>query len=150
VARYGKRLLQQIQSMFTTIHRRGILTDRTWFRRMAEHREEILKEAWRRMPNNKDAINLAERLWNDRNDYFRFIETNIPPTNNLGEQAIRRVVIDRKVTQGTRSDWGNRWLERFWSVLATCEQHSTSAMSFLQSCIQSLVHGLSPPSLLAR
>ena len=23
---------------------------------------------------------------------------------------------------GTRSDWGNRWWERIWSVLATCEQ----------------------------
>jgi len=136
--------------MFSTIHRRGILTDRTWFRRMSGHQESILREAWHRLPNDKSAINLAERLWNFRDDYSRFIVTGIPPTNNLGEQAIRRVVIDRNVTQGTRSDWGNRWLERFWSVLATCEQRRTSAMSFLQSCIQSLVHGLSPPPLLAR
>ena len=69
------------------------------------------------------------------------------PTNNVGEQAIRRVVIDRKVTQGTRSDWGNRWQERIWSVLATCGQQGINVMSFLNSCIESFLHGLAPPSL---
>ena len=54
--------------------------------------------------------------WNWQEEYFRFIEKNIPPTNNLGEQTIHKVVIDRMVTLGTRSDWDNRWQERFWSV----------------------------------
>jgi hypothetical protein len=31
----------------------------------------------------------------------------IPSTNNAAEQAIRAIVIDRKVTQGMRSEWGN-------------------------------------------
>jgi transposase len=150
VSRYGKRLLKQIQLMFSTIHRKGILTDRTWFRRMAEHQESVLREAWHRIPDDNGSRNIAERLWNFRDDYFRFIESGLPPTNNVGEQTIRRVVIDRKVTQGTRSDWGHRWLERFWSVLATCEQRGASVMSFLQSCVGSFLHGLAPPSLLSR
>ena len=50
-------------------------------------------------PGGKDAINLAERLWNWQAEYFRFIESNLPATNNLGELTIRKVVIDRKVTQ---------------------------------------------------
>jgi len=57
-------------------------------------------------------------------------------------------VIDRKVTQGTRSDWGNRWLERFWSVLTTCEQQTTNVMTFLKTCVESFLHGLAPPPLL--
>ena len=72
----------------------------------------ILKVSWQRLPDNKDAINIAERLWNERDGYFHFIVSGVPPTNNLCEQSIRRVVIDRKITQGTRSDWGDRWQER--------------------------------------
>ena len=40
--------------------------------------------------------------------YFRFITTaGVDPTNNLAEQAIRFVVIDRLITQGTRSERGD-------------------------------------------
>ncbi len=36
--------------------------------------------------------------------------------------------LDRKVTQGTRSNWGNRWLERFWSIQMTCEQQGRNLL----------------------
>jgi transposase len=150
VSRYGHRLLSAIQQMFSTIHRRGAILDRHWFLRMYRHRESILKESRCRVPKNKDALNLSERLRNDPEGYFRFIESGIPPTNNLAEQSIRRVVINRKVTQGTRSDWGNRWWERIWSVMATCEQQGKNIMVFLKSAIDSLFHGLDPPKLLEK
>ncbi|MDR1494090.1 MAG: hypothetical protein LBT05_15415 [Planctomycetaceae bacterium] len=79
---------------------------------------------------------------------FRFIESNIPPTNNLAEQTICKVVIDRKVTQGARSDWGNRRQKRFWSVLATCEQRGANVTSFLKNCVDALLHGRTPPQLI--
>jgi hypothetical protein len=63
VSRYGKRLLSAIPSMFSTIHRKGELLERNWLRRRCDHREMILAEAWRRIPENKDAINIAERRW---------------------------------------------------------------------------------------
>ena len=107
VARYGKRLLKRIQSMFTMIHRKGDLKEKNWQSRMCSLQQAILKVAWGTIPQSNDAINIAERLWNWQNEYFRFIDENIPPTNNLAVQTIRRVVIDRKVSQGTRSDWGN-------------------------------------------
>jgi transposase len=147
VSNYGKRLLCAIQSMFSTIHRHGELLPRNWLRRMHLHREEILKTAWHRIPQNTNAKNIALRLRNHQDDYFRFIETGIPPTNNLAEQSIRRVVIDRKITQGTRSDWGTRWQERLWSILATCEQRGENVMSFLRACLDSFLHGHAPPSL---
>ncbi|MFA6175870.1 MAG: hypothetical protein WC765_04750 [Phycisphaerae bacterium] len=39
---------------------------------------------------------------------------DVCPTNNLSEQAIRFVVIDRRVTQGTRSWAGMRFCE--WAM----------------------------------
>ena len=121
-ARCGNRFLKKIRGMFSTIHRRDALSERTWRRQMRSHRESVLKMAWGTIPDDKDAINITERLWNGKAEYFRFIDEKIPPTNNLGGQTIREVVIDRKVTQGTRSDWVNRWPKRFWSVLSACEQ----------------------------
>ena len=56
---------------------------------------------------------MANRFHKHGEAYFRFITTpGIDPTNNLAEQAIRFVVIDRRITQGTRSETGRRWCER--------------------------------------
>ena len=148
VSNYGKRLLVAIRSMFSTIHRHGEILERNWLRRMRRHRGEIMGEVKHRIPNAKDAKNIAERLMKWEEEYFRFIEAGIPPTNNLGEQSIRCVVIDRKVTQGTRSEWGNRWMERIWSVLSTCKQRKVNVMSFLRACVDSFIYGHTPPSFL--
>ncbi len=45
---------------------------------------------------------------------------DIEPTNNLAEQAIRFVVIDRRITQGTRGESGRQWCECIWTAIATC------------------------------
>jgi len=149
IANYGKRFLDAIGTMFKTIHRKDELQYVNWFRRMKEHQRVILKVAWHRLPTkDKDAWNIAVRLWNEEASYFRFIAEGLPATNNLAEQSIRRVVLNRKVTQGTRSDWGNRWWERIWSVLATCEQQGKSVMEFLKSCVGALLLGRSAPTLL--
>jgi transposase len=66
----------------------------------------------------------------------------------LAEQAIRFVVIDRKVTQGTRSTTGQRWLERIWTVMATCAQTGRSVFEFLHESITAYFAGQPPPELL--
>ena len=41
------------------------------------------------------------------------------PTNNLAEQAIRFLALDRHVTQGTRSPQRRQWYARICSASAT-------------------------------
>ena len=72
----------------------------------------------------------------------------IGPTNNLAEQAIRFVVIDRRITQGTRSEKGRRWCERIWTVIATCAQQGRAVIQFLLGSVQAHLSGALPPSLL--
>jgi transposase len=151
VSRYGTRLLDEIRTMFRMLHRRHeFKLARNWLCRMRECRESILRIVRGRVPPDKDVQNLSERLRDCQDDYFRFFESDIPATNNLCEQSIRRVVIDRKITQGTRSDWGNRWCERIWSVLATCEQQGKNVLSFLQSAVRSLHEKRTTPNLLEK
>ena len=149
VSNYGNRLLESIRAMFKTYHRKDDLQEWNWFRRMKEHQRSIVKAAWHRLPkDDKDAWNIAVRLWDEEESYFRFIKEALPPTNNLCEQSIRRVVLNRKITQGTRSEWGNRWWERIWTVLATCQQQGKNVMDCLKSCMNAWIHGLAPPALM--
>ena len=135
--------------MFETIHRQDELTEIGFKRLMNRHKRAILKTVQRFVPEHKKATVLAERLEKYGESYFLFIDNPaIEPTNNVAEREIRTLVLDRKVTQGVRSDVGNEWHERFWTVLATCRRRSKNVMSFLREAIFSLLHGLSPPSLL--
>ncbi len=64
------------------------------------------------------------------------------------EQRFRFVVIDRKITQGTRGEAGRRWCERIWTVLATCAEQGRSAFDFLYRSIVAHFTNQAAPSLL--
>ena len=146
VSSWGKNLLEEIHRMFSLYHRRGqYKSEYYWLSRMRACKEMILTVALSHLPARHMAQTLSARFKDWHEDYFRFIEEDLPPTNNLCEQSIRPVVIDRKITQGTRSDWGNRWSERIWTVLATCKQKDMNALSFIRSCVGAFLQGFSPP-----
>ena len=116
---------------------------------LAAARNDVLWAGTTRVPDTKHARNLAKRFHKHGAAYFRFVTTpGIEPTNNLAEQAIRFVVIDRRITQGTRSEKGRRWCERIWTVIATCAQQGRAAFQFLLDSVQAHLSGASPPSLL--
>ena len=78
--------------------------------------------------------------------YFRFTTTpGLEPTNNLVEQAIRFVVLDRHVTQGTRSERGQRWCERIWTAITTCIQQQRSFFEFLYQSVNNHFAGKPTP-----
>ena len=102
-----------------------------------------------RAPQRSEAQNLAKRFRLHGEGYVRFITTlGIGPTNNLAEQAIRFVVLDRLVTQGTRSERGPRWCERIWTAIATCTQQGRSVLHDLRDALYAHVRGEPAPSLL--
>ncbi len=108
-----------------------------------------MKAATTGVPETKQARNMAKRFRENGESYFRFITTpGVDPTNNLAEQAIRFVVIDRRITQGTRSEKGRRWCERIWTVIATCARQGRAVFQFLLDSVQAYLSGTLPPSLL--
>jgi hypothetical protein len=147
VCRYGERLLGEVKKMYGTIHQREGLTKMSWKRRMNKHRRQIEEAAAYRVPEQKEAQNLSKRIKEWGSSYFTFIEKETPSTNNAAEQAIRAIVIDRKAAQGSRGEWGNRWMERFWSILTTCTQQGKPLIDFLYDCVYSSLNNLPPPSL---
>lgn len=144
---FANRLLKKIRALFRVIHRRESLTSEQFRRRLEKARGEILKVG-KRAPCHVEAQNNAERFRNHGKAYFEFTTTpDIAPTNNLGERAIRFLVIDRKITQGKRGLTGRESCERIWTTMATCAQQGRSVFEFLHEAISALFHGTPAPSL---
>jgi len=145
---YGQRLLDALRKLFRVIHRREEMTAPQFQRALERARHQVLKVG-RRAPPRSEARNLADRFRKHGAAYFRFITTpGIEPTNNLAEQAIRFVVIDRRVTQGTRSESGRQWCERIWTIIATCTQQGRSVFEYLRDAITAHLRDQPIPSLI--
>jgi transposase len=145
---YGERVLGGLRRLFRVIHRRGQMSEDRFQKALEYERRELVRTA-KRPPMSADAHNLAERFRKHGDAYFRFITTpGVEPTNNLAEQAIRFVVIDRRVTQGTRGEAGQRWSERIWTTVATCAMQHRSAFAYLHRAIRARFTGAPVPSLL--
>jgi transposase len=72
----------------------------------------------------------------------------VEPTNNDAERALRHGVIDRKLSGGTESEAGSRFVERMLSVVATCRQQEVNLLDYLTRCDQARLDGKPAPSLL--
>jgi transposase len=146
---YGERLREALRALFAVIHRREELPAAAFQSQLEAARNEVLRCGTRGVPETRHSRNLAKRLENHGAGYFRFITTpGVEPTNNLAEQAIRFVVLDRVVTQGTRSEAGNRWCERIWTAIATCGQQGRSVFAYLEAAVGAWFDGTEAPSLL--
>ena len=158
VQRYGQALLAQLKGLFSTLHRRAELSQKTLAVALATAEAKIWDAAVepllypRRYPHSKVhrlIQNLAYPFYHHGEGYFRFITSpNIEPTNNWAEQAMRFVVIDRHVTQGTRSQRGRDFCERIWTVIATCALQKRSAYHWMHQAICANFNGRPVPSLL--
>jgi len=146
--RWGENLLGPIKQLFRTWHRREEMSAEVW-RRAAEKARRAVLEAVRRPPPRSEAQNVAQRFRAHGDQYFTFLQLpDVEPTNNAMERRFRFVAQERKLTQGTRGDAGQRWCERIWTVLATCAQQGRSAFQFLSDSIHAHFQSQQFPTLL--
>jgi len=146
---YGERLRVELRKLFQIIHEGESLPEQEYQRRLAAQREKIVEVGTQGVPRGKHAQVMARRLQKHGQAYFTFMTTpGIEPTNNVAEQAIRFVVIDRHITQGTRSEEGNRWSERIWTVIGTCAIQGLSAYEFVHQSVCAYWDGVKGPSLI--
>jgi transposase len=145
---YAQRLLDALRKLFRIIHRRDRMTPSRFQQALERARQNVLKIG-RRAPSRREAQNLAKRFRKHGAAYFQFITTpGMEPTNNLAEQAIRFVVIDRRITQGTRSETGRQWNERIWTTIATLTQQGRSILAYLRDAVHATLNNRPVPALL--
>ena len=160
---WAEQLEDRSRRLFQAWHRRETMTVEGFRRSMLIHRDRFL-ELVRNPPSSKAAANLAARFalreyivegddevqsYDMSQDYFRFMFADgVEPTNNHNEPQIRHCVIDRMITQGTRSEAGQRYHERLWTALATCRKQQRNFFDFLKSSIEAKLNKQPAPSLL--
>lgn len=87
----------------------------------------------------------ARRLEREMEHLFLFLKKEgVEPTNNLAERMLRFAVLWRKRSQGTRSQKGNRWVERILSLRQTCRINNKSSFDVLTDAIESFFKGKKP------
>jgi transposase len=158
VQRYGKAFLAELKGLFKVLHRRHELSAANYVLALREAEAKIYDAALEpilephRYPKGKVhrlIDNLATRFSLHGEGYFRFIaNSDIQPTNNSVEQALRFVVMDRHMTQGTRSERGREFCERLWTIMATCALQKRSAYHWMHQAISAYFKGNPIPSLL--
>jgi transposase len=151
-AEVGRRLLWQSDKLFEawhkardgTIQRSTFLQTVSWLRPMV--RSTLERGAACACPKTAttcaELLRLWECLW-----IFTRVE-GVEPTNNAAERALRHAVIWRRVSGGTDSEAGSRFVERMLSAVATCRQQKRSVLEYLTRCHRARLGGKAAPSLL--
>jgi transposase len=144
---YGADLRAALKELFEVFHQRERLGEGDFQVRLQALRDRVLRVGLCGSPT-QHGQNREKRFRDHGAAYFTFVTTaDVEPTNNLAEQAIRFVVIDRHITQGTRSEAGRRFRERIWTVIATCVQQGKSVYNFVREAVGNWFQGEPAPSL---
>src|ERR1041384_5927487 len=78
---------------------------------------------------------------------FAVVE-GVEPTNNAAERALRHAVCWRKMSYGTDSPGGSRFVERVLTVVATCRQQGRDLLEYVAHTCEAAARHQPPPSLL--
>jgi len=148
--RFGERLLIEFKRLFHFWHLREKIPKERLDRIMLRIKDRVLRLAEGCAGGERSkARTLARRLVKHGDAIFRFLfDPAISPTNNAAERGIRTAVIDRRITQGSRSPMGRQWNARIWTVLGTCRKQGRSAWQFLQDALSAYHFQTPAPSLL--
>jgi transposase len=93
---------------------------------------------------------VCRKILEDERHLWTFAEVEgVAPDNNAAERALRHGVIWRKLSLGTASGAGSRFVERLLSVVETCRQGGRSVAGYLTACFEAKQGGRPIPSPLA-
>lgn len=73
----------------------------------------------------------------------------VDPTNNASERSLRHAVIWRKLSFGTQSERGSRFVETMLSVIETCRQQKRNVFAFVTAAVEAHFARRPAPLLLA-
>ena len=131
-------------------YRDGTISRTAFIRRMAPVRREVERLLLRGAESgNASLVGMCRELHEHRDWLWAFVRCEgIEPTNNAGERALRHAVIWRKLSFGTQSAAGSRFVETMLTAIETCRQQRRSAFEFLTAAVHShLAHQLTPSLL---
>ena len=108
----------------------------------------LVEEAGRKTPRNKYHRGFANNLLKIWPALWTFVtHEGVEPTNNAAERSLRGPVIHRKLSHGTRSHDGERFIERALSASVTCRLQKRSLYAYLADLLTAHARGDPLPTL---
>jgi transposase len=149
--RLGRDLMRPTKALFRQWSRcrDGTITRTGCLRLMKPIRQEVEALLLRGVFSGNPAFaGMCRELWEHRQRLWTFLEVEgVEPTNNASERALRHAVIWRKLSFGTHSAHGSRFVETLLTVVETCRQQSRSVFEFLTKTIEAHFAHRPTPSL---
>ena len=154
VKRLGHDLMRPTRQLFRhwARCRDGTITRTGMLRLMRPIREEVdallLRGAF---SGNAKLVGMCAPLYDHRDWLWTFLDVEgVEPTNNVSERALRPAVIWRKLSFGTQSARGSRFVETILTVVETCHRQSRNSFAYLTAALQAHFASQPAPSLLPR
>lgn len=131
-------------------YRAGKISHAALLRRMGPIRRKVERLLLRGTQSaNPDVRGTCRELYEHRQWLWTFLRCEgIEPTNNAGERSLRHAVIWRKLSFGTQSASGSRFVETMLTVIETCRQQRRNVFKFLTEAIAAHLAHQPAPSLL--
>jgi transposase len=139
VKRLGHDLMRPTQRLFSAWarYRDGTLSRRAFRRQMKPIRTKIDALLLRGAASgNPRLTGMCNELFDHRAWLWTFVDQQgIEPTNNTSERALRHGVIWRKLSFGTQSAAGSRFVETLLTVIETCRQQKRPVFEYLAQAL---------------
>jgi transposase len=149
--RLGRDLMRPTKTLFRhwSRCRDGTITRLGLKRVMAPVRREVEALLLRGAFSGNPALaGTCRELYEHRERLWTFLEVEgVEPTNNASERALRHAVIWRKLSFGTQSGRGSRFVETLLSVVETCRQQSRHVFAFIAETVRHYFARRPTPSL---
>lgn len=146
----GDDLLKLMKKMFDWWNELGDgkISRATFRKRMKAVRQDVEeflemgKEQSSQSGKFEDILKHREALWT-------FVDVEgVPPTNNHAEQQVRHPVLMRRLSGGTQSDRGSRYVERMLTTIASLRKQQRNVHAFLTEACEARATNTTPPSLI--
>jgi transposase len=93
-------------------------------------------------------VGMCRELYDHRQWLWTFLTYDVEPTNNASERALHHAVIWRKLSFGTQSAGGSRFVETLLTVIETCRRQSRDVYAYVAAAVRAHFAAQAPPSLL--
>jgi transposase len=139
--RLGRELLREAGRMFDLW---GRVRDGTLTRRGFQQKMKSIRQATENLllrgcfSGNPRLVGMCNQLHDGRANLWTFVNVpDVEPTNNSAERALRPAVIWRKLSFGTQSECGDRFVETMLTVLESCRQQDRNAFAYVTAAVES-------------
>lgn len=153
---WGQVMLQYLRTIFELWkdYRENRRSRRSFRRKSRRYRDDFVYGLLLASTKNRHSPSLkrfARSLLRKAKNLWVFATRDgIEPTNNQAERDLRGIVITRRISYGSKSERGDRFVERINSVVTTLKRQGRKCLDYLEQALGAWKTGSSAPTIFSQ